>query len=129
MERLQRIVETSDQLMIEIDPSGRFTFVNQAASSYFGMAPAACLGQPVTAFVHPDDHEKVQQWLSEWSANQQRHLSEEIRVVHRHGALFHMLWRMTLHQDDTGRLQSITVITHDITEMKQQKRRSALFGC
>ena len=54
MERLQRIVETSDQLMIEIDPSGRFTFVNQAASSYFGMAPAACLGQPVTAFVHPE---------------------------------------------------------------------------
>ena len=127
MERLQRIVETSDQLMIEIDPSGRFTFVNQAASTYFGVAPAACLGQPVTAFVHPDDHEKVRQWFSERSANQQRHLSEEIRVVHRHGALFHMLWRMTLHQDDTGRLQSITVITHDITEMKQQEETQRAF--
>lgn len=127
MERLQRIVETSDQLMIEIDPSGRFTFVNQAASSYFGMAPAACLGQPVTAFVHPDDHEKVQQWLSEWSANQQRHLSDEIRVVHRHGDLFHMLWRVTFHRDGTGRLQSITVITHDITEMKQQEEMQRAF--
>ena len=127
MERLQRIVETSDQLMIEIDPSGRFTFVNQAASSYFGMAPAACLGQPVTAFVHPDDHEKVQQWLSEWSANQQRHLSDEIRVVHRHGDLFHMLWRVTFHRDDTGRLQSITVITHDITKMKRQEETQRAF--
>ena len=37
MERLQRIVETSDQLMIEIDPSGRFTFVNQAASYYYSV--------------------------------------------------------------------------------------------
>jgi len=127
MERLQRIVETSDQLMFEVDPGGRFTYVNQAASSYFGVAPAACPGQPVTAFVHPDDHEKVRQWFSERSANQQRHLSEEIRVVHRHGALFHMLWRMTLHQDDTGRLQSITVITHDITEMKQQEETLRAF--
>jgi len=127
MERLQRIVETSDQLMFEVDPGGRFTYVNQAASTYFGVAPAACLGQPVTAFVHPDDHEKVRQWFSERSANQQRHLSEEIRVVHRHGALFHMLWRMTLHQDDTGRLQSITVITHDITEMKQQEETQRAF--
>jgi rsbT co-antagonist protein RsbR len=127
MERLQRIVETSDQLMFEVDPGGRFTYVNQAASSYFGVAPAACPGQPVTAFVHPDDHEKVRQWFSERSANQQRHLSEEIRVVHRHGALFHMLWRMTLHQDDTGQLQSITVITHDITEMKRQEETQRAF--
>jgi PAS domain S-box-containing protein len=92
--------------------------VNQAASTYFGAELAACVGQPVTAFVHPDDHEKVQQWLSEWSMNQQRYLSDEIRVVHRHGALFHMLWKVTFHQDDTGRLQSITVVTCDITEMK-----------
>jgi rsbT co-antagonist protein RsbR len=98
MERLQRIVETSDQLMFEVDPGGRFTYVNQAASTYFGVAPAACLG-----------------------------LSEEIRVVHRHGALFHMLWRMTFHGDDTGRLQSITVITHDITEMKRQEETQRAF--
>jgi rsbT co-antagonist protein RsbR len=127
MERLQRIVETSDQLMFEVDPGGRFTYVNQAASTYFGVAPAACPGQPVTAFVHPDDQANVRQWLSEWSANQQRHLSEEIRVVHRHGALFHMLWRMTFHGDDTGRLQSITVITHDITEMKRQEETQRAF--
>ncbi len=127
MERLQRFVETSDQLMFEVDPGGRFTYVNQAASTYFGVAPAACLGQPVTTFVHPDDHEKVRQWFSERSANQQRHLSEETRVVRRHGALFHMLWRMTFHRDDTGHLQSITVITHDITEMKQQEETLRAF--
>ena len=127
MERLQRVVETSDQLMFEVDPAGCFTYVNQAASSYFGVAPAACPGQPVTAFVHPDDQANVRQWLSEWSTNQQRHLSEEIRVVHRHGALFHMLWRMTFHRDDTGRLQSITVITHDITEMKRQEETQRAF--
>ncbi len=34
---------------------------------------------------------------------------------------------MTLHQDDTGRLQSITVITHDITEMKQQEETLRAF--
>ena len=127
MERLQRLVETGDHLLFEVDPGGRFTYVNQAASTYFGVAPAACLGQPVTAFVHPDDHEHVRQWFSERSANQQRHLSEEIRVVHRHGALFRMLWRMTLHQDDTGQLQSITVITHDITEMKRQEETQRAF--
>jgi rsbT co-antagonist protein RsbR len=99
MERLQRIVETSDQLMFEVDPGGRFTCVNQAASTYFGVAPAACLGQPVTAFVHPDDQANVRQWLSEWR----------------------------FHGDDTGRLQSITVITHDITEMKRQEETQRAF--
>ena len=43
MERLQRIVETSDQLMFEVDPAGCFTYVNQAASSYFLWGGASCV--------------------------------------------------------------------------------------
>lgn len=119
-ERLHRIVETSDQLMLEIDADGHITYVNQAAHSCFGMAPAACLGQPLTAFVHPDDRENVRQWLSESSLNQQRHASVEIRVVHRDGTLFRLLCRATFHRDDTGRPQSITIVTHDITHLYRQ---------
>lgn len=119
-EHVHRIVETSDQLMLEIDADGHITYVNQAAHSCFGMAPAACLGQPLTAFVHPDVHENVRQWLSESSLNQQRHASVEIRVVHRDGTLFRLLCRATFHRDSAGRPQSITIVTHDITHLYRQ---------
>ena len=58
--RYRGLVESQHELVVRLDANGRFTFVNDAYATKFGMTPEALLGTPFLALVHPDDHGRIQ---------------------------------------------------------------------
>ncbi len=117
LDRFHTIVETTDQLITEVDAEGRFTYVNPAAHRFFGYTPEECLGRVSLEFLHPADRETAMRLFAEWAQHQQRTVTVENRVVHRDGTVFYMLWAITLHYDDAGRIVRATSIAHDIGEL------------
>ncbi len=117
LDRFHTIVETTDQLITEVDAEGRFTYVNPAAHRFFGYTPEECIGRVSLEFLHPDDRETAMRLFAEWVQHQQRTVTTENRVVHRDGTVFYTLWAITLHYDDAGRIVRATSIAHDIGEL------------
>ncbi len=115
--RFQTIVETTEQLITEVDAEGRFTYVNPAAQRYFGYPAEACLGHVSLEFIHPEDRETAQRLFAEWAQRRQHEVMIENRVIHRDGAVFYMLWAITLHYDEAGNIARATSIAHDIGEL------------
>ncbi|WP_298400671.1 PAS domain S-box protein [uncultured Chloroflexus sp.] len=123
--RFQRIVETTDQLITEVDAQGVFTYVNPAAAYYFGYPPEEVIGRQSLDFLHPDDRERAQQAFIEWVQRGQRTVTIENRILHRDGRVFHKQWAITLHYDEHGHVCGATSLSYDISEL-QQARRSAI---
>ncbi|MGC8798645.1 MAG: histidine kinase [Chloroflexus aggregans] len=119
LQRFQRIVEDTDQLMTEVDAAGRFTYVNAAAKHYFGMPPEACLGRLSLEFLHPEDQAPARQALIECVQRHERMLTIENRIVHRSGQMIPMLWTITIHYDEQGQFVSATSIASDITSIQR----------
>lgn len=123
--RFQRIVETTDQLITEVDAQGIFTYVNPAAVFYFGYPPEEMIGRQSLDVLHPDDRERAQQAFVEWAQRGQRTATIENRILHRDGRVFHKQWAITLHYDEHGHVYGATSISYDISEL-QQARQSAI---
>lgn len=58
-EKLRRIVQGTDALMININPRGKVTYFNEAVSSFLGKKAQDILGQSFLRFIHPRDRERV----------------------------------------------------------------------
>lgn len=125
LERFQRIIETTDQLITEVDAQGVFTYVNPAAAFYFGYPPEEVIGRPSLDFLHPDDREQAQRAFVEWTQRRQATATIENRICHRDGRIFYKQWAITLHYDEHGQVCGATSISYDIGEL-QQARQAAL---
>lgn len=117
--RFRSIVEETDLLITEVDSSGCFTYVNQAAQHIFGYTPEECIGRSSLDFIHPDDLEATQQAFVHWMQRHERSGVIENRVVHRNGSVTHRLWSITVHYDDQGQVQRATSIAYDIDTLHQ----------
>lgn len=122
-DRLQRIVETSNFLITEIDANGKITYINPICQHYFGITPEDCLQQIFWTFIHPEDQDRVRQHFRTLVARQQTTDTFEMRVLQRDGTIFYLLWTTTLHYDNNGNLHSITSIAHDIQQLHQIRVR------
>lgn len=123
--RFQRIVETTDQLITEVDAQGIFTYVNPAAAFYFGYPPEEMIGRQSLDFLHPDDRARAQQAFVEWAQRGQRTATIENRILHRDGRVFYKQWAITLHYDQQGQIGGATSISFDIGELQQARRAAA----
>lgn len=56
------MVENSPDIIYQLDPEAKFTFVNQAVSRLLGYDTKALIGKHYNGIVHPDDWKKAQ-WL------------------------------------------------------------------
>ncbi|MGQ9772399.1 PAS domain S-box protein [Chloroflexus sp.] len=118
-DRLQRIVETSNLLITEIDANGKITYINPSCQHYFGITPEDCLQQISWTFIHPEDQDRARQHFRTLVARQQTTDTFETRVLHRDGTVFYLLWTLTLHYDDSGNFHSITAIAYDTQQLHQ----------
>lgn len=123
--RFQRIVETTDQLITEVDAQGVFTYVNPAAAFYFGYPPEEMIGRQSLDVLHPDDRERAQQSFVEWAQRRQRTATIENRILHRDGRVFYKQWAITLHYDAQGQVCGATSISFDIGELQEARRSMA----
>jgi PAS domain S-box-containing protein len=137
-ERIQRLesseelyrdfVEGSDDIVTRTDSQGRFTFVNFKAEEVFGLPPAECIGLSALEFVHMDDRQKLADAYVKWQREKPRHVTYENRQVSRSGETRHLLWTVSPHFDESGRLMHISNVGHDITVRKRAEEQRLLLA-
>lgn len=83
-ERLHRyLVDQSPDLIYTLDPSGRFTFVNERFSRLLGYGRTELLGTHYSAIVHGDDLPRAEHAFNERRTGTRASINVEIRLQHK----------------------------------------------
>jgi len=75
------MVENSPDLIYQLDPEGRFTFVNQAAERLLGYTPQELVGRNYTAIVHEEDQLRSRFLFNERRTKERATNETEIRLI------------------------------------------------
>lgn len=129
--RLRRIIETTNLLVVEIDAGGRITYINPECQRYLRVSPKECLQQIAWTFIHPEDQDRVREHFRALIAQQQPSDTFETRLLLRDGSTLHLQWTIALYFNDSGQFSSLTAIAHDIDQLyhmrtKQQQQEEEL---
>lgn len=116
-------IEKTDNLVTQVDASGRFTFVNHASRTVFGLEPKECIGLTASDFVHPEDRQKTRTEFEKQLKNKSQSMTFENRQVSRTGEVRDTIWTLNPIYDDNSNLLAINGIGRDITERKLMEKR------
>jgi len=114
----REFVEGTSDLVTQVDPEGRFLYVNQNAQRYLGCPAAECVGRSAFDFVHPEDRTRTVTAFGGWVNSCARSVTFENRQVGRTGEVHDMLWTINLTYDGES-LKQINSIARDITEQRK----------
>nr|WP_242521646.1 PAS domain S-box protein [Motiliproteus sp. SC1-56] len=120
----RELIEDVEDLVVRVDPEGRFTFVNHASRHIFGLEPGQCLGLSAFDFIHPGDRESTEQAFNNWLHFGKTHFSFENRIMRRDGEVCHVSWSIRVHQNGDEEVVDMVAIGRDITH--QVKAQEAL---
>lgn len=118
-ELYRNLIEGTDNLVTQVDVEGRFTFVNHASRTIFGIEPEQCVGLLAFDFIHPEDRQRTLEWFGQCIQEKKTSASIENRQVSRSGSVRHMIWTTNLRFDPSGELIEINSIARDVTQAKQ----------
>jgi PAS domain S-box-containing protein len=116
-ERYRRIVETSQDLVYQLDAEYRFTFVNGAVRDMHGYEPEEMIGRPFTDFQTPEMAERD---LAVAAAGEPVN-DYETELLAKDGATIHLSCNSAVLRDADGNLSSITGTARDITAAKRHE--------
>ncbi len=117
--RYRELVETTDNLVTQVDKNGLITFANRTVEKTFGLSPTECVGLSYLDFVHPEDREVTQETIETAVEKKASHTTVENRVVSRNGHISQMMWTIAFHGDSAGEIEWLNCIARDITERKR----------
>lgn len=117
--RFREFVEGTDDLVVRVDPGGRFLYVNHTAERIFGLPPTECIGLLALDFVHPTDRDRTEASFAQLTRDKAPSATIENRQVSRSGEVTHLLWTVNPRRDEGGALTSITSIARDISDRQR----------
>ncbi len=117
-ECFRSLVQHASDLVVILDPNGMTRFVSPAVQQLLGYNPDELLHGTVFPLVHPEDRDKIRQFLADAVEQPDRTPSVEVRVRHHDGT-----WRW-FEARGSNRLadpsvRGIVVNSRDVTESKQ----------
>jgi PAS domain S-box-containing protein len=119
-ERYRRIVETSQDLIWQLDAENRFTFVNDAVRHMHGYEPEEMIGRPFTDFQTPEVAAR------DLAAGQEARVGEpingyETQHLRKDGTAIDLSFNAVALRDADGNVLSITGTARDITAAKRHE--------
>jgi PAS domain S-box-containing protein len=127
--RYREVVQSSADLITEVDAEGRFLFVNDTTARTYGLPPEECRGRLAFDFVHPDDRTMTQEAFLRWLASTSDTMQIENRQVGMDGKVYSIVWSIHAHRSADGEIIEFSSIGHDMTEYRRAEaeiRRLAL---
>ncbi|MFL5825217.1 MAG: putative bifunctional diguanylate cyclase/phosphodiesterase [Thermoleophilaceae bacterium] len=116
--RYRRLVETSNDLIWELDPDGRVLFVNEAVLQTHGYAPDEVVGHLWTEYVAPEDRETGWSFFDTLRAGFPAY-NVQVSHIRRDGSRVVLNLNGAPLKDPEGRVTSITGTATDITERRR----------
>jgi PAS domain S-box-containing protein len=122
-ERFRSIVESSQDLIIEVDPDFTITYANPASEDVIGYAPEELAGTPVLPYLTEDAVREVEEKLGGYVEQHRSWSRWRLRWHHRDGGTRMLEGSgMPLYAAD-GTLAGYRSVNHDITLVIEQRER------
>ena len=115
-ERYRRLVENLNDVVFNLDPLGRISYISPAIESISSYKPEDMVGQSFTHYVHPDDMPYMLEEFERTLAG--RPGPAEFRIVDKDGGVLHVRTSSRPQYKD-GELTGLTGVLTDITEQKE----------
>lgn len=124
-QRLDAIVQSSDDAIVSKDLSGTITSWNASAERLFGYAAAEAVGRPVTMLI-PDDRLDEERMILDRIGRGERVRTFETLRRRKDGTLVDVSLTISPVHDAGGRVVGASKIARDITERKRTQARQDL---
>ncbi len=126
IKELKTAMDNAVEGTAKLDPSGRYTFVNEAYAKTVGYKPEELVGTQWELTVHPDDQAFMQ-------AEYKRMLevgkvSPEARGVRKDGSIFYKQLTMISNIDEKGVFRGHYCFMKDISERIESEKQTALLA-
>jgi len=122
-EKYRLIVENQTDLVVKVDPEGRFLFVSPSYGELFGMTEEELLGKAFMPLVHEEDREKTLRAME--SLKQPPHTCYvEQRVLTRKGWR-RLAWADKAILDEAGQVAAVVGVGRDITKRREAEEALA----
>ncbi|MCA1755927.1 MAG: PAS domain S-box protein [Bacteroidales bacterium] len=116
-EKYRLMVENQTDLIVKVDPEGRFLFVSPSYCRMFGKSEKDLLGSNFMPSVHKDDRESTSEAMKDLFRPPHTAYIEQ-RVAGSEGWLW-VAWVDTAIPDDQGNIKEIIMVGRDITDRKK----------
>ena len=113
----QDILNSSKDLILVVNKTGKIEFINQASKKFYGLSPGKCLGKFVFDFVHPEDQEKIKAKFIKWQHLKKNRFHFENRQMSSSGEIRETEWNVNIERNEKEIIK-ITSIIRDITIQK-----------
>ena len=119
------VVEAAGNVIIVLDRSGRFVYINRATEELTGYRREELLGQPVWDLVIPREQQSaVEQVFEDLKANRLEIASRyENDWLTRDGSRRTLDWHNTVLHDSSGNITHIVALGYDISERKKSEAK------
>ncbi len=117
--RFRSLVETSPDIVWEIDPDGTFLYISPMVSTILGYSPEEVIGRSITDLVPEHGKSLAIQELKQLVLSDGPLSSIEVSARHREGSEMILEIRPSKVQDPEGHMSRLQGVAVDITERKK----------
>jgi len=120
--RYRDLVETAHDLVWSMDTEGRWSYLNGAAQSIYGLDPGDMLGRPVADFRAPECADQEAAAFAEVLQGRELYQFETVHLD-RDGGRRHLSFNARVQLDADGEPRRITGTARDISDQKAYQRQ------
>jgi len=118
-EKFRSIVETSPDMVWEMDSMGKFRYISPRIKTIMGLSPEELVGKPITDLIPEQQRSLVMQKLTRYISSEGEISSLEVPVRHRDGHHLVIEIRPSKMIGRDGKFKGLLGVAHDITERKR----------
>jgi len=122
LERYETIIQASGDAVYMLDPSGRFTFVNEALTRITGYDEAELLGEHASMLMDQADVETGLSLVRDLVASDRDRAKYELSIQAADGTEIPMENHLATIETDDGDLESSVGIVRDVSDRKARER-------
>ncbi|MBS1218496.1 MAG: signal transduction protein [Proteobacteria bacterium] len=122
--RYRDLVETAHDLVWSVDPEGRWSYLNSASKSIYGLEPEQMIGRSISEFHAPEYAQRDAAMFADILTGKEMVQYETVHLDNQ-GQPHHLSFSAKAHLDSNGQATRISGTARDITEQKAFEHRLA----
>ncbi|HEY3273777.1 MAG TPA: PAS domain S-box protein [Methanocella sp.] len=120
-EKLRNTIENVNDIVWEMGPDARFTYVSPRVRDILGHGPEHYVGHVISEFMPSEDVPEFSEGFRRIYANPRPYSFEYFRMIHKNGSILSFEVNGSPFYDDSGQFRGFQGVTRDITKRKPVK--------
>jgi PAS domain S-box-containing protein len=118
-EKLRNTIENVNDIVWEMGPDAKFTYVSPKVRDILGYGPQHYVGHVISEFMPPEDVPEFSAGFRRIFANPRPYSFEYFRMIHKDGRVLSFEVNGSPFYDEKGQFRGFQGVTRDITRRKQ----------